>query len=87
VRRGFLNSNPPRRYMCKMEQICGTELSHHIGMKMKDLTKKQISSVRCPTCGVAVGRRCELSTGQLRFEAHVDRRLSAAELVGSRSKR
>ena len=70
-----------------MEQICEMEFSQHIGMKMKDLTKKQISSLRCPTCGVAVGRRCELSTGQLRFVAHLDRKLSAAELVGSRSRR
>ena len=73
--------------MFKMEQICEMELPQHIRMKMKALTNKQISSVRCPTCGIAVGRRCELSTGQPRFEPHADRKLSAVEFVAGRSKR
>jgi hypothetical protein len=78
---GFINSNLPTRYVCKMEQIYGMGSSQHIGMKTQDLTKIQLSSVRCPTCGVTVGRRCELNTGQPRFEAHMDRKLSACDLV------
>jgi hypothetical protein len=68
-------------YVCKMEQIFGSGLFQHIRMKMNDLTKKQISSVKCPTCGAGVGRRCELSSGGLRFEPHIDRKLSAGEVV------
>jgi len=50
-------------------------------MKKKDLTPKQMSSVPCPTCGVAAGMRCVLTTGGLRSEPHVDRKLAAAEAI------
>jgi len=56
-------------------------LFHDSPMKMRDLTKKQASSVPCPTCGVAAGRRCVLYSGGLRIEAHTDRKLIAAEAV------
>jgi CRP/FNR family transcriptional regulator, cyclic AMP receptor protein len=42
---------------------------------------KQVSSVPCPTCGVAAGQRCLLHSGALRSEPHVDRRLSAIEAI------
>ena len=45
------------------------------------MTPKQLSSVPCPRCGVAVGQRCVLRSGGLRAEPHVDRRLSAIEAV------
>jgi hypothetical protein len=50
-------------------------------MKMKDLTPEQLSSVPCPTCGVAAGERCVLHSGSLRSEPHLDRKLSAAEAM------
>jgi len=45
------------------------------------LTAKQIQVVRCPTCGSAPGLKCELSTGQPRFEPHQARRLAAEEKI------
>jgi hypothetical protein len=56
-------------------------LSHHIRMKIRDLTAKQLVSVRCPTCGVAPGKRCLLHSGAPRSTSHVDRKLSAAEAI------
>ena len=41
-------------------------------------TLKQQSSVACPTCGVAAGKRCVLSAGGLRNEPHPTRKLLAA---------
>jgi hypothetical protein len=52
---------------------------HSIKVKKSALTSKQISSVPCPTCGVAMGKRCLLYTGGLRSEAHIQRKLSAIE--------
>jgi len=55
-------------------------------MKKKDLTREQVSSVSCPTCGVPAGRRCERFSGARRREPHVDRKFSAMEaLVGAGS--
>jgi len=50
-------------------------------MKTKELTVKQINSVRCTTCGAAIGEPCELHSGALRFEPHWDRKLSAADAL------
>jgi hypothetical protein len=47
--------------------------------KAKKPTPKQVEAVRCPTCGVGPGQKCELATGQLRTEPHRDRRLIAAD--------
>jgi hypothetical protein len=49
---------------------------------MSEITPKQVLVVRCPTCGAALGVRCELGTGQPRTEPHRDRRLIAAEKSG-----
>ena len=57
-------------------------------MKTKELSVKQINSVRCTTCGAATGEPCELHSGALRFEPHRDRKLSAADaLQANRIKR
>ena len=64
-----------------MEQTHNRVRSHSFGMKKRELTKKQVSSVPCPTCGVSAGRRCVLNSGGLRFEAHVNRKLSAIEVI------
>jgi hypothetical protein len=58
---------------------CGTV--HYVAVKTKDLTKKQVLSVPCPTCGAATEEACELHSGALRTEPHRDRKLSAAEAV------
>jgi len=50
-------------------------------MKTKELTPKQILSVRCRTCGAAPGEVCELNTGAPRTGPHWDRKLSAADAV------
>jgi hypothetical protein len=63
-------------------QICG--MLHHVVMKTKELTLKQILSVPCPTCGAATEEACELHTGARRTEPHRDRKLSAAEAVETR---
>ena len=62
--------------------FCGT--LHHVVMKTKELTLKQILSVPCPTCGAATEEACELHTGARRTEPHRDRKLSAAEAVETR---
>jgi hypothetical protein len=59
-------------------------LSHRIQMKMRDLTAKQLIAVPCPTCGAAAGERCVLHSGAPRSEPHVDRKLSAAEVIEKR---
>jgi len=64
-----------------MEQICGTVLAQSIRMRMTHLTPKQLSSVPCPSCGAAAGHLCELHTGRLRVEPHLDRKLAAVEAV------
>jgi len=58
---------------------CGSRLLHPVSMK--NLTAKQISSVPCPTCGVAAGKRCVLLSGAPRKEPHVDRKIAATEAV------
>jgi hypothetical protein len=51
-------------------------------MKMKELTPKQLSSVPCPTCGVAAGKHCVLHSGAPRTKPHVDdRKLRAADVI------
>jgi hypothetical protein len=50
-------------------------------MKVKELTRKQLSSIRCPTCGVPAGGTCVLNSGGLRSESHPDRKILAAEAV------
>ena len=55
-------------------------LGQYLSAMKAELSPKQILAVPCPTCGVAAGEKCELTTGQPRFESHRDRRLIAAEL-------
>jgi hypothetical protein len=64
-----------------MEQIYGRMLAQHIRMRMKELTSRQLFSVPCPRCGATTGHLCELHSGGLRFEPHLDRKLSAVETV------
>jgi hypothetical protein len=65
----------------KQDSLTAYFVGLFLGMKKKDLTAKQISSVECPTCGMSVGRRCILASGGLRFSPHVNRKLAAAEAM------
>ena len=50
-------------------------------MRMVELTHKELSSVPCPTCGVAAGERCHLHSGLPCFEPHLDWKLCAIEAL------
>ena len=67
--------------VCRMEQFYGGFCRNLIVMRIAELTKKQVSSIRCPTCGVPAGRRCELFAGGLRIEPHMARKGAAAEAI------
>jgi hypothetical protein len=56
-------------------------LSHNISMRMVELTPSELCSVRCPTCGVAAGKRCHLHSGSTCIEPHLDRKLCAIEAL------
>jgi hypothetical protein len=64
-----------------MEQFLHRSRSNLIGMRIRDLTERQLSSVLCPFCGVSPGQRCLLHSGGLRNEPHTDRKLAAIEAV------
>jgi hypothetical protein len=78
---GDLNVRLPSQKMFTIVQTPRGVLPHPVRMKIKELTPKQLSSVPCPTCGVAVGKRCVLHSGARRSEPHVDRKLSAAAAI------
>jgi hypothetical protein len=42
----------------------------NLPMKIRELARKQMSSVPCPMCGAPAGQRCRLQAGGLRNEAH-----------------
>jgi len=50
-------------------------------MKKRELTREQLISVPCPTCGVAAGERCLLHSGSPRSEPHVDRKFAATKAI------
>ncbi|MHB8503158.1 MAG: zinc finger domain-containing protein [Candidatus Acidiferrales bacterium] len=56
-----------------------------MSLKKSQLTPKQVSSVPCPTCGVAAGERCVLHSGAPRSESHVDRKFAAIEAAERKS--
>jgi hypothetical protein len=47
----------------------------------KELSRKPVLSIRCPTCGAALGKKCELTTGLPRKSPYRDRRHIAADLL------
>jgi len=54
---------------------------NYVEVKIKKLTRKQVLSVPCPTCWVAIGQACRLSAGAPRTEPHRNRKLSVAEAL------
>jgi hypothetical protein len=65
--------------MFKIGQLSCCGLLHHLTVKAKKPTLKQVQAVRCPTCGAGPGEKCELTTGLPRTEPHRDRRLIAED--------
>src|ERR1700679_1715412 len=55
------------------------KLTEPATMKARRPSLKQVQAVRCPTCGVGPGEKCQLTTGQPRKEPHRERRLLASE--------
>lgn len=52
-----------------------------ISMRMLELTRSEMCSVRCPACGAAAGKLCHLASGSTCIEPHLDRKLAAVEAV------
>ncbi len=57
-----------------------------VGMSSDELIEKEAVKVPCPTCGAGPGMRCELASGGLRRQSHVERRLIASDKVKSKVK-
>jgi hypothetical protein len=68
-----------------MEQLSNGVTLHPVLMKKNELTPKQVSSVPCPTCGVAIRKSCVLHSGAPRSSPHVDRRFAAIEAIERKS--
>jgi hypothetical protein len=78
----FVYGNPGAVSHCaKLSSFAGGVLGQIRIMENKELTRKQISSVHCPTCGEAVGKGCILYSGGLRLEPHLVRKISAMEAL------
>jgi hypothetical protein len=65
--------------LLKIDHSYALDLGHYLNTVKKELSPKQMLAIRCPTCGVAPGEKCKLSTGLPRFEPHRDRRLIAKD--------
>ena len=65
-------------------QIC-TDIRRGVVQNIRMLTgeiiERQAVKVRCPTCGVGPGTRCELAIGGPRPKSHLERRLIASDRV------
>jgi len=73
--------------MSNIEHFSRCGALHHGAVKTKELSRKQMLSVPCPTCGAAPEEGCVLHTGALRTEPHRDRKLSAAEAVDTKPRK
>ena len=73
--------------MSNIEHLSRRTAFHHVVVKTKELTPKQVLSVPCDTCGAAIGEVCELNTGAPRTEPHRDRKLSAAEAAETKTRK
>jgi hypothetical protein len=71
--------------MFNIEQFWGCIHLYSVKMRKSELTPKQLKSVSCPTCGAAIGQRCELHSGGLRSESHVARKFAALEAFEKKS--
>jgi hypothetical protein len=71
--------------MSNIEQYSSFGTFHHGTVKTKELSRKQIHAVPCPTCAAAIDEPCELHSGALRTEPHRERKLTAADAVEAQS--
>ena len=67
--------------VCGMRLLLVPTLWHDIAMRMPELTRIELCSVRCPTCGVAAGQLCQVALGFTSFQPHLDRKLCAIEAL------
>jgi hypothetical protein len=78
-----INSQNEWQHNChklfKFDHSCAQVLGHYLSAMKKELSPERILAVRCPTCGAAPGKKCELGSGQPRTEPHRDRRLIAKD--------
>jgi hypothetical protein len=72
-------TNHPK--MFNMGQFVRLVLSYPVRMKKTQLVPHVILAVPCPTCGVAAGKSCVLYSGELRTEAHANRKSAACEAI------
>ena len=79
-----LSKMPKSTTVCRTEQSGGGFLRNLVRMKIAKMTKKQLASVRCPTCGVPAGNRCLLLAGVLRFEPHMSQKIAVAAIERER---
>lgn len=77
--RGFTLAAGGEKVFC-IDLSSVVDLEYYLFPAMKKpLSQKQTLALRCPTCGAPPGQKCELSTGQPRFEPHQARRFKAAD--------
>ena len=79
-RRGA-RSMPTLKQCSKLNSLPGRYCPTMVQMKIKQMSKSDLLSVRCPKCSAAIGQPCELLSGGQRNEPHPDRKLIAAEIV------
>ena len=65
----------------QIEQFYDTPYHTLSDVKKSELTPRQSSSVRCPTCGVPAGNHCVLHSGAPRSRPHVDRKFAAIDAI------
>ncbi|MGA8765295.1 MAG: hypothetical protein WB562_20675 [Candidatus Sulfotelmatobacter sp.] len=65
--------------LIKIDHPNGSDFGIIFLVMKNGVTPKLILAIRCPTCGAAPGKKCELATGQPRTMPHRDRRLIAKD--------
>jgi hypothetical protein len=65
--------------MVNIDHPYGSDFGIIFPVTKKGISPKQILAIRCPTCGAAPGKKCELATGRPRTTLHRDRRLIARD--------
>jgi len=56
-------------------------LLHSFQMKLRELSPKQLASVRSPVCGVRAGKGCVLHSGTARSWPQVDLKFAAVKIA------
>jgi hypothetical protein len=72
---------PNDAHSVRNETALRLTLPDDISMRMRDLSRRELCSVRCPICGAAEGKFCHLASASTSIEPHLDRRLCAMEAL------